>query len=246
MVAPARPRRRRRAAPARGLRLRRPATRRATAVTVVATTTQAADLARQVAGDRARVVGLLPPGADPHDHEVRPDDVKALAGAALVVRSGGELDAWLEGAVESSGTERADAHADRRTCAHAARRPALVAGPAQRDPRRRSAARRARARRSRRARRLRAPARAPTTRRLRGARRAPSPRCLQRLPAAERKLVTTHDSLGYYAAPLRPRGRRRGDPVAVHAGPAVGGRHRRARSTSSGASASRRSSPRAR
>src|SRR5687768_12679782 len=74
-------------------------------VTVVATTTQAADLARQVAGGRARVVGLLPAGVDPHDHEVRPDDVKALADAALVVRSGGEVDAWLEDAVASSGTD---------------------------------------------------------------------------------------------------------------------------------------------
>ena len=65
-------------------------------ITVVATTTQAADLARAVAGDRAEVVGLLPPNADPHDYEIRPDDVKALAGADLVVRSGGDLDEWLD------------------------------------------------------------------------------------------------------------------------------------------------------
>ena len=74
-------------------------------VTVVATTTQAADLARAVAGDRAEVVGLLPANADPHDYEIRPDDVKALARAELVVRSGGELDEWLGPAIESSGTD---------------------------------------------------------------------------------------------------------------------------------------------
>jgi ABC-type Zn uptake system ZnuABC Zn-binding protein ZnuA len=71
--------------------------------TVVATTTQAADLARQVAGPGADVVGLIPANADPHDYELRPDDVKALAGADLIVRSGGDLDAWLDDAIESSG-----------------------------------------------------------------------------------------------------------------------------------------------
>ena len=73
-------------------------------VTVVATTTQAADLARAVAGDRAGVVGLIPANADPHDYEVRPGDVKALADADVVIRSGGDLDDWLGDAIDSSGT----------------------------------------------------------------------------------------------------------------------------------------------
>src|SRR5215218_8762384 len=74
-------------------------------LTVVATTTQAADFARAVGGDRAKVVGLLPANADPHDYEVRPGDVKALADADVVIRSGGELDEWLESAIESSGAD---------------------------------------------------------------------------------------------------------------------------------------------
>jgi ABC-type Zn uptake system ZnuABC Zn-binding protein ZnuA len=74
-------------------------------LTVVATTTQAADLARAVGGDRARVVGLLPANADPHDYEVRPDDVKELTDAGLVIRSGGDLDDWLASAIDSSGTD---------------------------------------------------------------------------------------------------------------------------------------------
>src|SRR5215218_7352724 len=74
-------------------------------VTVVATTTQAADLARAVAGGRAEVVGLLPANADPHDYEVRPGDVKALADAAVVIRSGGDLDDWLSDAIDSSGAD---------------------------------------------------------------------------------------------------------------------------------------------
>ena len=166
-------------------------------VTVVATTTQAADLARQVAGDRARVVGLLPPGADPHDHEVRPDDVKALADAALVVRSGGELDAWLDGRRRELRHERADADADG---------PRPHAGAATRTGGRTRATRSAPsapcAPRSSApippARSATPPARAPRPGGSRRSTRAAAA-CLARLPAADRKLVTTHDSLGYYA-----------------------------------------------
>src|SRR5215216_1765891 len=86
-------------------------------LTVVATTTQAADLARAVAGDRAKVVGLLQPNADPHDYEVRPGDVKSLADADVVIRSGGDLDDWLDSAIESSGTDASETvlidHVDR-------------------------------------------------------------------------------------------------------------------------------------
>jgi zinc/manganese transport system substrate-binding protein len=73
--------------------------------TVVASTTQAADLARNVAGDRAAVVGILAPNSDPHDYEPRPSDVEALVDADLVVKSGGDLDLWLDELVESSGSE---------------------------------------------------------------------------------------------------------------------------------------------
>ena len=73
--------------------------------TVVATTTQAADLVRNVAGDRVVVRGVLAPNSDPHDYEVRPEDVKALSRADLVVRSGGEVDEWLDGAIDSAGAD---------------------------------------------------------------------------------------------------------------------------------------------
>lgn len=107
--------------------LRGPATRRATAAsvalicavgatacgderaeapgpTVVATTPQLADLARNVAGERAAVETLLPATGDPHEYEPRPSDAAALADAALVLRSGGDVDLWLGDLVESSGT----------------------------------------------------------------------------------------------------------------------------------------------
>ena len=87
------------------------------------------------AADRAHVVGLLPANADPHDYEVRPGDVKALADADLVVRSGGDLDDWLESAIDSSGTDARELtlidHVRTRE-GEGGGRPALVAGPAQR------------------------------------------------------------------------------------------------------------------
>ena len=72
---------------------------------MVATTTQGADLARQVAGSRAHVSSLLKPNSDPHGYEPRAGDVKALARADLVVRSGGEIDDWLEEAQAGAGSD---------------------------------------------------------------------------------------------------------------------------------------------
>jgi ABC-type Zn uptake system ZnuABC Zn-binding protein ZnuA len=72
---------------------------------VVATTTQLADLARNVAGDRAQVQQMLPANADPHDYEPRPSDATALTGADLVLQSGGDLDEWLGEVLENAGAD---------------------------------------------------------------------------------------------------------------------------------------------
>jgi zinc/manganese transport system substrate-binding protein/manganese/iron transport system substrate-binding protein len=165
-------------------------------VRVVATTGQAADFARAVGGDRVAVTGLLAPNADPHEFEVRPDDVKALADADLVVRSGGDLDEWLDGALDSSGSDAPQITlADHVTvvdddphwwqdphnaiAAVAALRAALV----EADPAGAAAYRRNAAAYTRELERLDERVRA----------------CIDRVPAARRTLVTTHDALGYYA-----------------------------------------------
>lgn len=70
---------------------------------VVATTTHVADLTRNVAGDRAEVIGLLLPGSDPHEYEPRPSDAQAFAEAELVLKSGGDLDIWVDEVAESGG-----------------------------------------------------------------------------------------------------------------------------------------------
>lgn len=55
---------------------------------VVATTPIIADLARHVAGDRARVTSLLPPSADPHTHELTLRDVRNIANSDLAFTNG--------------------------------------------------------------------------------------------------------------------------------------------------------------
>jgi ABC-type Zn uptake system ZnuABC Zn-binding protein ZnuA len=162
---------------------------------VVATTTQAADLARNVAAGRFRVAEILHPNADPHDFELRPDDVKRLAGANLIVRSGGDVDEWLDDAIDAAGSHapvltladhvaRADDDPhwwqDPRNAirAVAALRTALTAA----DPAGAGAFARAAAAYDARLARLDAGVRA----------------CIARVPAGERTLVTTHDALGYY------------------------------------------------
>lgn len=52
---------------------------------VVATTPIIADLARNVAGDRARVTSLMPAGADPHTYEPTLRDVRNIANADLAL-----------------------------------------------------------------------------------------------------------------------------------------------------------------
>jgi ABC-type Zn uptake system ZnuABC Zn-binding protein ZnuA len=70
---------------------------------VVATTTQVADFAVNVGGDRVRVTSLLKPNLDAHDYEPSPADVEAIAHADLVLENGAGLESWLHDTIASSG-----------------------------------------------------------------------------------------------------------------------------------------------
>ena len=70
---------------------------------VVATTTQVADLAANVGGDRVQVTSLLKPGVDAHDYEPSPADLDAIARADVVLENGVGLEEWLGDTIESSG-----------------------------------------------------------------------------------------------------------------------------------------------
>jgi zinc/manganese transport system substrate-binding protein len=154
---------------------------------VVATTTQLADIARNVA-PRAHVTSILKPNTDPHEYEVRPRDVKALAKADVILRSGGEADAWLDQALDAAGV-------DQDKVVDAGR----VAGLEGDDPHWWQDPRRAER------------VAAAVGRAVPGADADPYvarlqrldsevARCIGAVPTAQRKLVTTHDALGYYAA----------------------------------------------
>ena len=164
--------------------------------TAVATTTEVADLVRQVGGDRISVDGMLRPGGDPHDYEPRPSDVAAVAKADLVFRSGGEVDDWLGDVIDNAGGDAGvvslidsvaqlddDPHwwQDPRNAGRAVE--TIRARLTKLDPAGRSVYRRNAARLERRLRALDAGIAA----------------CVGRVPKAKRRIVTTHDALGYFA-----------------------------------------------
>lgn len=72
---------------------------------VVASTTQIADFARQVAGDRLVVKSILAPGADPHTYQPTPDDVQMVIDADLCLENGLHLEGknWMSTLAKDAG-----------------------------------------------------------------------------------------------------------------------------------------------
>jgi zinc/manganese transport system substrate-binding protein len=171
-------------------------------VTVVATTTQVGDFVRNVGGRRVDVHQILHPNTDPHEYEPRPSDVKSVTGAALAVRSGGDVDDWLKDVIDNAGGDATvltlsdhvhtrsddsgdlDPHwwQDPRNVELAVR--AIRDALAKADPGGAAGYRRNAARYLDRLDRL----------------DRQTAACIDRIPPRLRKLVTTHDALGYYAA----------------------------------------------
>jgi ABC-type Zn uptake system ZnuABC Zn-binding protein ZnuA len=163
---------------------------------VVATTTQVGDLTKAVAGDRIDVKEILRPGSDPHEYEPRPSDAEAVARAKVVIRSGGDVDEWLAGLLDQAGgdattvtlIDHVQRHGDdphwwqdphNAVAAVNAIRNALTKA----DPDG-AAGYEERA--------------AAEVKRLQQLDEGIAA-CVTKLPPAERRLVTSHDALGYYA-----------------------------------------------
>lgn len=72
-------------------------------VSVVATFSILADLIRQVCGDAVTVASLVPADTDPHSFEPRPSDLNRLRTATMIVENGLGLEGWLGRMVQSSG-----------------------------------------------------------------------------------------------------------------------------------------------
>ncbi len=175
---------------------------------MVATTTLIADWVRAVGGDRATVYQVLRPNTDPHEYEPRPSDVLRTADAKVVFENGDGLDHWMADVVSQA--DGPGAVVDSRPVCHTGCRARTRA----RRPR--SSTRTGGTTRATRAHAVATirdalteanPAAAETYRanadaylaRLDETDRAVAA-CLDRVPAADRKLVSDHDAFGYFAA----------------------------------------------
>jgi ABC-type Zn uptake system ZnuABC Zn-binding protein ZnuA len=177
------------------------------AIKVVATTTQIGDWVREVGGNHVEVDQILQPNTDPHDYEPRPSDVENAADAKIVFENGDNLDAWVGDVVSESGSGA-------KVVDLGASAPIHVAGESGgpeaskydphwwHDPRNAEAA--VKVIRDRLA------SVDPTDRdtfdrnaaaylkKLEGLDSGIA-RCMDAIPASERKLVTDHDAFGYFA-----------------------------------------------
>jgi len=170
---------------------------------VVATTMQVADFAREVGGDRVEVTGILDADIEPHDYEPTPSDAEAVSEADLVVSNGANLDDWLGDLLEQAGADAprvqaargvallptdeegfpGDPHVWHDPDAAARMVDNIAAGLIRADPRGAEAYRRGAEAYKRRLERM-----AATIR-----------RSFASIPPERRDLVTSHDSLGYFA-----------------------------------------------
>jgi zinc/manganese transport system substrate-binding protein len=176
-------------------------------VEVMATTTQLGDLVAAVGGSAVAVDQILQPNTDPHEYEPRPSDIAGAAGAQLVFASGDGLDEWIGEVVSDSGSDAAvvdlGAVVPRRLPGETSGEEASRFDPHWwHDPRNVEAAVGEIERRL---------AAADPDRRRIYARNAAAylgglreldtriARCVGSIPPARRKLVTDHDSFGYFA-----------------------------------------------
>ncbi|WP_394553641.1 metal ABC transporter substrate-binding protein [Agromyces sp. MMS24-JH15] len=70
---------------------------------IVATTTQVADFARELAGDQAEITQLIQPGQSAHAFDPSAAQLVALSQADAVVANGAGLESWLDDALDAAG-----------------------------------------------------------------------------------------------------------------------------------------------
>lgn len=62
------------------------------------------DFASKIAGDRAEVINLVPPGGEPHDFEPTPKDIVKLSEGDLFIYNGGGFELWIEKVLDAVDT----------------------------------------------------------------------------------------------------------------------------------------------
>ena len=73
---------------------------------VLAVETFLADIAQEVAGSRLAVRALMPAGVDPHSYEPTPRDVAAVAESRALIVNGAGMESFLQKLLASAGGER--------------------------------------------------------------------------------------------------------------------------------------------
>jgi len=73
-------------------------------LTVITTIFPPYDFARQICGDKAEVLQLLPLGGESHSYEPTAKDIIAISNCDLFIYNGGESDAWVEEILNSLDT----------------------------------------------------------------------------------------------------------------------------------------------
>jgi ABC-type Zn uptake system ZnuABC Zn-binding protein ZnuA len=73
---------------------------------ILAIETYLADIAQNVAGDRARVDALIPVGMDPHGFQPTPADVRKVAESDLLIANGAGFEEFLGELLENAGGDR--------------------------------------------------------------------------------------------------------------------------------------------
>ncbi len=72
---------------------------------VVTTVTQVSALVRAVGGEQIRLTALLTAKDDPHEYELKPEQVSRLSRARVIFVSGAGADRWLDSGARAAGVE---------------------------------------------------------------------------------------------------------------------------------------------
>ena len=75
-------------------------------LSILASTTFLADIARNVTGERASVDSLLPIGTDPHSYQATPSDVVKISESTVLILNGLEYEHFIEPLLENADGER--------------------------------------------------------------------------------------------------------------------------------------------
>ncbi len=70
---------------------------------IIATESFLADMTRQIVGDRFAVRSLIPPGVEPHGFEPTPQDIASVTDARLIVANGAGLETFLARLIANAG-----------------------------------------------------------------------------------------------------------------------------------------------